>query len=402
MTADEPNIDSQVPNPRPSMRIPPYLGPVVDGSSDPAAIPAAMPAETAPAETAPAEQGAEGGDSSASETTAVLPVVSVPEAAYQAVPPGSDGPDGPGGPDAAATGGAELVLRPVHRPVRRAVVPSALPRLRDPRRVMTLVLSTAAVFSLATAVFVIYEATRGDTGTRPAAGALPTPAPTDATTPSATASEPTPSAVPSSAAAQPVAVTSRSASTGNPTALTRSGGGTSYAPTTPASTRAATPTPTPTAATGGTGLTAGTTYSIESVDAPGQYWYVQHYLVYLGSAQAQRGPGPGPGAWNETAFRLVAGLAEPSCFSFLAPDGDYLRHQDFRLKQAPDDGSPLFQHDATFCPRAGSATGSFAFESVNYPGYYLHHRGDELWLDQDDGSSSFRSDASFWATSPVL
>ncbi|TDU04411.1 alpha-L-arabinofuranosidase B-like protein [Streptomyces sp. 846.5] len=394
MTADEPNTDSQVPNPRPSMRIPPYLGPVVDGSSDPAAIPGAVPGAM-PAGTAPAKPGAGGGDSSASETTAVLPVVAVPEAAPQAAPPG---PDGPG---AAATG-AELVLRPVHRPERRAVVPSALPRLRDPRRVMTLVLSTAAVFSLATAVFVIYEATRGDTGTRPAAGALPTPAPTDAMTPSATASESTPSAAPSSAAAQPVAVTSRSASTGNPTALNRSGGGASYAPTTPASTRTATPTPTPTAATGGTGLTAGTTYSIESVDAPGQYWYVTHYLVYLGSAHAQRGPGPGPGTWNQTAFRLVSGLADPSCFSFQAADGDYLRHQNFRLKQAPDDGSPLFQHDATFCPRAGSATGSFAFESVNYPGYYLHHRGDELWLDQDDGSSSFRSDASFWATSPVL
>jgi hypothetical protein len=267
---------------------------------------------------------------------------------------------------------------------------------------MTLVLSAAAVFSLATAVFVVYEATRGDSGTRAAAGALPVPATTpataDAPTPYASASEPTPSAVPSSARAHPVAVTSRPLSAGNPTALTRSGGGASHASTSPVGTRTATPTASPTAATGGTSLTPGRTYSIESVDAPGQYWYIQHYLAYLAPANAPQGPG----AWHDTAFKLVAGLADPSCFSFLAADGDYLRHQNFRLKQAPDDGSWLFQHDATFCPRAGSVTGSFAFESVNYPGYYLHHRSNELWLDQDDGSSSFRSDSSFWATDPVF
>jgi RNA polymerase sigma factor (sigma-70 family) len=104
---------------------------------------------------------------------------------------------------------------------------------------------------------------------------------------------------------------------------------------------------------------------------------------------------------RRATFEVVAGLADPGCFSFRSPDGRYLRHASWQLRLHRNDGTLLFRRDATFCVRAGSAPGSVSLESSNYPGWFLRHRGDELWVDRSDGTPTFRADSSFKPWSPL-
>jgi RNA polymerase sigma factor (sigma-70 family) len=129
--------------------------------------------------------------------------------------------------------------------------------------------------------------------------------------------------------------------------------------------------------------------SLESASAAGRY------IAVAGDSGVLAPAGP------RAALHAVAGLAEPSCFSFRGPDGRYLRHSSFRLRLSSDDRTALFRRDATFCARAGFRPGSVSLESVNFPGFFLRHVGDQMWLDQFDGSAGFRADSSFLVRPPV-
>jgi len=100
-------------------------------------------------------------------------------------------------------------------------------------------------------------------------------------------------------------------------------------------------------------------------------------------------------------FVLVAGLADRRKVSFESVNfpGHFMRHQGFRIKIHENDGSDLFQDDATFemvRPKCGDAEGSewMSFRSVNFPDRYLRHKNFELWLDPDEGGP-FDADATF-------
>ena len=64
--------------------------------------------------------------------------------------------------------------------------------------------------------------------------------------------------------------------------------------------------------------------------------------------------------------------------------GYFLRHQNFRLKLQPDDGTELFHKDASFLwhqDEPGQDNRDYAsLESVNFRGNYIRHQNDELWL----------------------
>jgi hypothetical protein len=156
-------------------------------------------------------------------------------------------------------------------------------------------------------------------------------------------------------------------------------------------------------ATSGTGSTSSptdsatapqtsTARSLESVNYPDRYLTAHSdglgYLDRVSSTDSSQ-------TRQNATFTLVTGLADPSCYSFMAEDGEYLRHKDFRIHLMADDGSTLFEQDATFCPHEGSVSGSVSFASYNYPGYYLRHRQFELWIDPYQDSSGFRDDSSF-------
>ncbi|MFI5896098.1 sigma-70 family RNA polymerase sigma factor [Actinoplanes sp. NPDC051513] len=137
--------------------------------------------------------------------------------------------------------------------------------------------------------------------------------------------------------------------------------------------------------------------SLESAGIAGRYVAVADGSGVLTAV----GPGNDAAARERAGLQVVAGLADPSCFSFRRPDGTYFRHSSFRLRLSPDEGTVLFRQDATFCARTGFVSGSLSLESFNYRGFFLRHVGDQMWIDQYDGSTAFRSDGSFFVRPPL-
>ncbi|MBW4700792.1 glycoside hydrolase family 43 protein [Micromonospora sp. RL09-050-HVF-A] len=105
---------------------------------------------------------------------------------------------------------------------------------------------------------------------------------------------------------------------------------------------------------------------------------------------------------QDATFQIVPGLANASCYSFRAVNGSYLRHWDFTMRLAGNDGSAVFAGDATFCSRTGLAGGgSYSFESWNHPGRYLRHYDYVLRVDPYAAGSTFAGDASYTLTTPL-
>jgi len=105
---------------------------------------------------------------------------------------------------------------------------------------------------------------------------------------------------------------------------------------------------------------------------------------------------------DDSTFRIDPGLAG-RCISLESHNypGQYLRHQAWRVKLAPNDNSDLYKQDATFCMVPGLATSAgVSFESVNFPHHFIRHRNGELWVDDFDGSDLFKADATFNVTHP--
>jgi hypothetical protein len=82
--------------------------------------------------------------------------------------------------------------------------------------------------------------------------------------------------------------------------------------------------------------------------------------------------------------------------------GQFLRHQDFRVKLHVDDGSDLFRQDSTFRVSRRGLYGWTRLESVNFPGHFVRHRNFELHVDPDDGSPLFAQDAAWRRLPPPL
>ncbi|HEY1013474.1 MAG TPA: AbfB domain-containing protein, partial [Herpetosiphonaceae bacterium] len=109
------------------------------------------------------------------------------------------------------------------------------------------------------------------------------------------------------------------------------------------------------------------------------------------------------GLKRDATFRVVAGLADANCYSFVSRNDPnrYLRHFNFRIRSDARDGSAVFNQDATFCARDGlDGSGNVSLESKNLAGHYIRHRGGELWLDPFRNSQLFRQDATFAPLTP--
>ncbi|EJD43696.1 alpha-L-arabinofuranosidase B [Auricularia subglabra TFB-10046 SS5] len=111
---------------------------------------------------------------------------------------------------------------------------------------------------------------------------------------------------------------------------------------------------------------------------------------------------------KDTTFRVRAGLASGSCFSFESRNypGRYLRHFNSRVRLDSSDGSALFNQDATFCLRAGRTKAGVSFESFNLAGGFLRHRNGEVWVASQngpnpwDGGGSWAADTTWQVASP--
>ncbi len=82
----------------------------------------------------------------------------------------------------------------------------------------------------------------------------------------------------------------------------------------------------------------------------------------------------------DSTWKVVAGLANPSCYSFESRNypGEYMRHKDFRVRKDPNDGSALFLADATWCAQVNGT--EIRFTASNYPDSYLRHINGEVWI----------------------
>ncbi|HEU4324201.1 MAG TPA: AbfB domain-containing protein [Roseiflexaceae bacterium] len=111
---------------------------------------------------------------------------------------------------------------------------------------------------------------------------------------------------------------------------------------------------------------------------------------------------------QDATFRVVAGLADSSCYSFEARSfpGHYLRHSNYRIRKDPRDGSALFDRDATFCGRSGLGGPGVSLEALNAPGRYIRHYAAQLWIANSSGANAWDNPAGFaadatWGVAPA-
>ncbi|GAA1612098.1 glycoside hydrolase family 43 protein [Actinoplanes couchii] len=100
----------------------------------------------------------------------------------------------------------------------------------------------------------------------------------------------------------------------------------------------------------------------------------------------------------DSQFRVVPGLANSSgyvSFESVNYPGHYLRHWDYDLQLAANDGTTAFAADATFKQVAGLADSSWSsFQSYNYPTRYLRHYNYLLRIDPISTTTE-KADATF-------
>ena len=121
--------------------------------------------------------------------------------------------------------------------------------------------------------------------------------------------------------------------------------------------------------------------------------------------------GSDSGLKADATFRVVAGLADPTCVSLqsrTAP-AEYLHNSGQRIRRDPNDGSSGFAASATWCTQAGLAgqSGTLSFASYTRPGAYLRHTNAQLWDSTNGGlfptdatSATYLADASWLLTPP--
>lgn len=102
---------------------------------------------------------------------------------------------------------------------------------------------------------------------------------------------------------------------------------------------------------------------------------------------------------KDASFKVVPALDGSDGWSFesVTLPGNYLRHENGRLKLGKFVNDEGFKKDASFRTSAAltGAGDAVSIESVNFPGYYVRSDNGELVLEKSDGSAEFKTDATF-------
>ena len=105
--------------------------------------------------------------------------------------------------------------------------------------------------------------------------------------------------------------------------------------------------------TSGTALTVGSSISLRATTSG----YTTRYIAHTGTTiNTQVVSSSSTTALKKQASWTVrTGLANSACFSFESVDtpGSFIRHADFSLVLAANDGTKILHEDATFCPQSG-------------------------------------------------
>jgi hypothetical protein len=156
-----------------------------------------------------------------------------------------------------------------------------------------------------------------------------------------------------------------------------------------------------TSLTSGPALTAGSSISLKVTTAG----YDTRYLAHTGATvNTQVVTSSSSTALKQQASWTVrTGLANGGCFSFESKDtaGSFLRHYNFELKLAANDGSKALKEDATFCPQAGLSGQGNSIRAWGYPTRFIRHYDNVGYIASNggvhvyDAAGSFNSDVSF-------
>ncbi|EJD47269.1 alpha-L-arabinofuranosidase B [Auricularia subglabra TFB-10046 SS5] len=111
---------------------------------------------------------------------------------------------------------------------------------------------------------------------------------------------------------------------------------------------------------------------------------------------------------KETTFRVRAGLASSSCFSFEARSapGRFLRHKNSRVSVDKAETSSSFKRTATWCLRPGRTNSGVSFEALGLVGSFLRQKNGQLYLalqhgwGTGDGGASWAADTTWTVASP--
>jgi hypothetical protein len=100
---------------------------------------------------------------------------------------------------------------------------------------------------------------------------------------------------------------------------------------------------------------------------------------------------------QQASWTVRSGLSNGACFSFESRDtpGSYIRHYDFALQLAANDGSKQFKEDATFCTQAGLNGQGSAIRAWGYPTRYIRHYANVGYIASNGGVHTFDATGSF-------
>ena len=101
---------------------------------------------------------------------------------------------------------------------------------------------------------------------------------------------------------------------------------------------------------------------------------------------------------NDATYTIRPGLADANCYSFESVNfpGQYLRHQNSRVRNSVNDGTALMRADATWCPRTGLTGSGVSFESFNFRGSFMRHFNAEVWISNGAGGPAYNT-PNLWA-----
>lgn len=150
-----------------------------------------------------------------------------------------------------------------------------------------------------------------------------------------------------------------------------------------------------TSLTSGTALTVGSSISLRATTSG----YTTRYIAHTGTTiNTQVVSSSSTTALKQQASWTVrAGLANSACFSFESVDtpGSFIRHYNFALLLAANDGTKSLYEDATFCPQTGLNGQGSSIRSWSYPTRYFRHYENVLYIASNGGVHTFDSATSF-------
>jgi hypothetical protein len=151
-----------------------------------------------------------------------------------------------------------------------------------------------------------------------------------------------------------------------------------------------------TSLTSGTALTIGSSISLRATTAGYTTRYLSHNssnavvteVVTSSSSTTLK---------QQSTWLVRTGLANSGCVSFESRDvsGSYMRHYNFALQIAANDGSKQFKEDATFCPQAGLNGQGNSVRSWNYPTRFVRHYTNVGYVASQGGVHTFDATGSY-------